>query len=69
MATILRTSDGDILDTICYRHYGHLNGSVELVLANNYGLAAIPQPYRRGLLITLPDMPAVSSATIRLWDE
>ncbi|MFA0941185.1 tail protein X, partial [Pseudomonas tremae] len=26
MATICRTSDGDLLDTICQQYYGHLNG-------------------------------------------
>ena len=33
MATICRTSDGDLLDTLCYQQYGHLNGTVEAVLA------------------------------------
>ncbi|MDO9405980.1 MAG: tail protein X, partial [Polaromonas sp.] len=29
MATTCRTSDGDLLDTICNNFYGHLVGSVE----------------------------------------
>ncbi|MFP3541298.1 tail protein X, partial [Pseudomonas sp. SIMBA_044] len=29
MATTCRTSDGDLLDTLCHQYYGHLNGSVE----------------------------------------
>jgi phage tail protein X len=31
MAMICRTSDGDLLDTLCYQHYGHLKGTVEAV--------------------------------------
>lgn len=67
MATIMRTTDGDILDTLCHRHYGHLNGTVEAVLEANPGLAEIPQPYSSGVLILLPDLPAARAETIRLW--
>lgn len=35
MATICRTSSGDLLDVICQHHYGHLNGTVEAVLEAN----------------------------------
>lgn len=42
MATICRTSDGDLIDTLCYQHYGHLNGTVEAVLAANRLLADEP---------------------------
>ncbi len=48
MATTCRTSDGDLLDTLCHRYYGHLNGSVEAVLDANQGLADEPQPFRAG---------------------
>ncbi|MCO8167879.1 tail protein X [Pseudomonas sp. 21LCFQ02] len=69
MATTCRTSDGDMLDTICNHFYGHLRGTVEAVLAANEGLAREPQPFRAGLLIVLPDMPAaVAAASIALWD-
>ncbi|MFC3944280.1 tail protein X [Pseudomonas gingeri] len=68
MAKTCRTSDGDLLDTLCYRYYGHLNGSMEAVLEANQGLADEPQPYRAGVLITLPDLPAPSTETILLWD-
>ncbi|WP_110968335.1 tail protein X [Pseudomonas huaxiensis] len=68
MATTCRTSDGDLLDTLCQHYYGHLNGSVEAVLAANQGLADIPQPYRAGVLIKLPDLPVSTDATVRLWD-
>lgn len=68
MATICRTSDGDLLDTICHGFYGHLNGAVEAVLDANPGLSQIPQPYDAGVLIRLPDLPATTDAVIRLWD-
>ena len=48
MATTCRTSDGDLLDTLCYQYYGHLNGCVEAVLDANQGLADEPQPFRAG---------------------
>ena len=31
MAKTLRTSDGDALDTLCFRFYGTLQGTVEAV--------------------------------------
>lgn len=68
MATTCRTSSGDLLDTLCQHYYGHLNGAVEAVLAANQGLADEAQPYRAGVLIVLPDLPAELDATVRLWD-
>lgn len=67
MATTIRTLDGDILDSICEIHYGHLMGTVEAVLDANPGLAAASQPYESGRLITLPDLPAPRTDTVRLW--
>jgi len=63
-----RTSDGDLLDTLCYHHYGHLRGTVEAVLEANEGLAKEPQPFRVGLLILLPDLAPVADEAVRLWD-
>ncbi|MGX0889280.1 phage tail protein X [Pseudomonas sp. ADAK2 TE3594] len=68
MATTCRTSDGDLLDTICHNYYGHLNGSVEVVLDANQGLAEEEQPFRAGVVITLPDMLAPATEQITLWD-
>jgi phage tail protein X len=67
MATTCRTSDGDLLDTLCHHYYGHLNGTVEAVLGANQGLADEPQPYRAGVLIVLPDLPAPTEALIQFW--
>jgi len=68
MAMTCRTSDGDVLDTLCNQFYGHLNGTVEAVLAQNQGLADQPQPLKAGLLIVLPDLPPVTDETGQLWD-
>jgi len=68
MATTCRTSDGDLLDTLCHHYYGHLNGSVEAVLDANQGLADEPQPLRAGVAITLPVLAPASQALVQLWD-
>ncbi|MCK9817790.1 tail protein X [Pseudomonas sp. MAFF 302046] len=68
MATTCRTSDGDLLDTLCQQYYGHLNGSVEAVLDANQGLADEAQPFRAGVLIVLPVLPIQAQALVQLWD-
>ncbi|CAI8779662.1 MULTISPECIES: tail protein X [Pseudomonas] len=68
MATTCRTSEGDVLDTLCQHYYGHLNGSVEAVLNANQGLAGEPQPFRAGVLVQLPDLIAATDVTVQLWD-
>ncbi|WP_236722012.1 tail protein X [Pseudomonas frederiksbergensis] len=56
-----------MLDTLCYHVYGHLNGTVEAVLDANQGLADEPQPYRAGIVIVLPDLPAPTDEVVMLW--
>ena len=68
MATTCRTSDGDLLDTICHNYYGHLVGSVEAVLDANQGLAEEEQPFRTGVVILLPDLSSPTTEEITLWD-
>ncbi|MGH8381036.1 tail protein X [Pseudomonas sp.] len=68
MATTCRTSEGDLLDTLCQHYYGHLNGSVEAVLNANQGLADEPQPFHTGVLIQLPELTSAADATVQLWD-
>jgi len=57
-----------MLDVICNNVYGHLNGTVEAVLNANQGLADEPQPFRAGVVILLPDLPAPAEEGISLWD-
>jgi len=68
MAMTCRTSDGDVLDTICQHYYGHLIGTVEAVLDANQGLGEEPQPFRAGLLIVLPDIAVPVDDMVSLWD-
>lgn len=67
MAMTCRTSDGDLLDTICHNYYGHLRGTVEAVLEANEGLARQPQPYAAGIRIVLPDVIESTDTTVQLW--
>lgn len=68
MAKTCRTSEGDVLDTLCHHYYGHLDGSVEAVLQANQGLAEERQPFRSGVVISLPDMAVAAASTVQLWD-
>ena len=64
-----RTRDGDMLDDICFRHYGQSDGMVEQVLDANPGLAGLGPVFASGIVITLPDIkPASVRAPVRLWD-
>ena len=65
-----RTGDGDMLDWICWRHYGYAAGAVEAVLEANPKLADLGPVYAAGLEIALPDLPAQAEAetVVRLWD-
>lgn len=67
MARTIRTSDGDRLDSLCWRYYGRLNGTVEAVIAANPGLASIPQPFAAGIVIVLPDLPVQVEKPVQLW--
>jgi len=67
------TKDGDMVDGICYRHYGRTDEVTESVLAANPGLAARGPVLAAGIEITLPDFgtPYEKPAeieTVRLWD-
>jgi len=68
MATTVRTCEGDLLDALCFAHYGHLQGCVEAVLDSNPGLARYGQPYPADLGIILPDIPEPAADSINLWD-
>ncbi|WP_295485802.1 tail protein X [uncultured Pseudomonas sp.] len=68
MAKICKTSDGDLLDTLCQHYYGHLQGTVEAVLQANQGLADVPQPLPADVVILLPDLPTSMASAVQLWD-
>ena len=71
MATTYRTREGDVLDELCWRHYGRQSGAVEAVLAANPGLSDLGPIYPSGVLIALPDLAPAAAETpapVRLWD-
>ena len=67
MAKTIRTSEGDVLDEICYAVYGSVTGMVEAVYEANPGLAAQEQPFAAGILITLPDVEIPRDEPVQLW--
>ena len=62
-----KTSEGDLLDTLCQQYYGHLDGSVEAVLQANQGLADEPQPFRSGVTCPLPTLALPAADVVLLW--
>lgn len=67
--TLYRTKEYDMLDWICWKHYGFQSGAVEVVLTANPELAEWGSFLPAGLLITLPEIKrAAAKATIKLWD-
>nr|WP_244111078.1 tail protein X [Burkholderia gladioli] len=56
-----------MLDTLCYRVYVTLQGTVEAVYEANPGLAARPQPFASGVEIVMPDIEAPRDETVSLW--
>ena len=63
------TKQGDMLDAICFKHYGERPHSVEAVLDANSGLAGYPPKLPAGLIIILPDLgAAIDTSKISLWD-
>jgi len=64
-----RTRDGDMLDWICWKHYGYQSGAVEAVLAANPGLADLGPKLSAGVVLILPDLDATEETpVVRLWD-
>lgn len=63
-----QTIGGELLDEICYRHYGN-ETSLETVLVANPGIAAYTY-LPAGLTIKLPllDQAASTAQAVSLWD-
>ena len=63
------TSDGEVLDWICWRHYGRTRDVVEKVLESNLGLADYGPILPAGLRITLPAIPPPATTRVqRIWE-
>ena len=69
MSTKYMTIDGDMLDELCFKHYGR-EGAVTAVLEANPGLAEKGSVFEAGVVIEFPDLDetAEQTATVKLWD-
>lgn len=62
------TRQDDMLDWICWRHYGKSSGFVEAVYEANPDLSSLPLRLPAGVLIVLPTIISPSRRTLpRLW--
>ncbi len=69
MSQRYRTKEGDVLDRVCWKHYGAQAGAVEAVLEANTNLAEHGEVLPAGLEIVLPDLVLPETERlIRLWD-
>lgn len=59
------TTDGEMLDAICYREYGRTAGVTEAVLKHNRGLADLGEVYDAGVVIELPAFAKPTAQTKR----
>ena len=68
MSREIVTKDGDMLDALCWRHYGR-EDVVPDVLEANPALAGKPPMLEAGLRVMLPNLPEpAEKREIRLWD-
>lgn len=67
------TRDGDMIDSVCAKHYGACNDEVlRIVYAANPGIVEAGLLLQAGVTITLPDITraqfAPETAVVKLWD-
>jgi len=69
MPQTYRTIEGDTIDAIAHKHYGRHDGTTELILEANRGLAGKPLILPEGTVITLPDIDdSAPIQTVKLYD-
>ncbi|MDX5496644.1 MAG: tail protein X [Wolbachia endosymbiont of Nomada fabriciana] len=63
------TKEGEMLDLICWKHYGFTDGVVELALAENLGLAEYGSFLPAGLKIKLSAIQkTVQKSKLKVWE-
>lgn len=68
--TYYYTKENEMLDLICWKHYGYSSGAVEEVLLENPGLAEHGSFLPAGLRIKLPKIQKISKeSVINILDE
>lgn len=69
MPQTYRTIEGDTIDAIAHKHYGRHDGTTELILEANRGLASKPLILPEGTVIILPDIDdSAPIQTVKLYD-
>ncbi len=65
-----RTKQGEMVDEIAWKQYGHQDGTAEAVIDANPGLAALGPILPLGTVIVLPtiEAPSPENSLVRLWD-
>jgi phage tail protein X len=58
---IVRALQGDTVDSLCWRHYGRTDGTVEAVLEANAGLADLGAILPVGTPVHLPALGTVTN--------
>lgn len=66
---LVRTMQGDTVDSLCWRHYGQVTGLAERVFELNPGLAELGAVLPSGIEVKLPPRPVQMSTkkTVKLW--
>ncbi|RDD33823.1 Phage Tail Protein X [Wolbachia endosymbiont of Cylisticus convexus] len=63
------TRENEMLDYICFKHYGYSSGAVEIVLEENYGLAEHGSFLPAGLKIRLPTIQEqLKKSKLKVWE-
>lgn len=63
----IRLTQSEVLDALCFRHYGH-GRALETVLAANPNLADIGSILPAGTVLELPETSATPKKRTQLWD-
>ncbi|NGZ20103.1 MULTISPECIES: tail protein X [unclassified Wolbachia] len=63
------TKEGEMLDLICWKHYGYSSGAVEEVLLENPGLAEYGSFLPARLKIKLPTIQkTIQKSKLKVWE-
>ncbi|MNB56921.1 Phage Tail Protein X [compost metagenome] len=70
MAASIRAQQSDTVDALCWRHYGRTAGVTEAVLEANPGLANFGATLPQGILVQMPEVPALAPMRqmLKLWN-
>lgn len=67
----IRSHQGESVDALCWRVYRRTEGTVEMVLAANPGLAALGAVLPENTFVVCPPLevaPPATDTTLKLWD-